>query len=79
MQAERKAKRSLGFDCIENGLRFGHSRTSSVMALDLRRFCRGAATAPINPNRSLDIGEIARLCPQHASRLAEGVAGYVEA
>ena len=47
MQAERKAKRSLGFDCIENGLRFGHSRTSSVMALDLRRFCRGAATAPI--------------------------------
>ena len=50
VQAERKAKRSLGFDCIENGLRFGHSRTSSVMALDLRRFCRGAATAPIKPN-----------------------------
>ena len=32
-----------------------------------------------NPNRSLDFGEIACLCPQHASGLAEGVAGYVEA
>ena len=38
-----KAKRSSSFDSIENGLRFGHFRTSSAMALNLHRFCRGAA------------------------------------
>ena len=32
-----------------------------------------------NPNRSLDIGEIARLCHAACFWLAEGVAGYVEA
>ena len=39
----------------------------------------GIVADALNPNRSLDIGEIACLCPQHASGLAEGVAGYVEA
>ena len=40
----------------------------------------GIPTAAFNPNRSSGIGEIARLCHmQHASGLAEGVAGYVEA
>ena len=32
-----------------------------------------------NPNRSLDLGEIVRCVMQQASRLAGGVAGYVEA
>lgn len=37
------------------------------------------AAASFVPNRSSEFGGIARLCPQHASGLAEGLASHVEA